>query len=86
VLRSEVADKEAMERQLAASGLDWTVVRVGPLRDDPGRGAWLAADDGSIVGMRSIARADVAAFMLAQLASEEWLRRRPVLVGQATGR
>jgi hypothetical protein len=24
--------------------------------------------------------------MLAQLASEEWLRRRPVLVGQATGR
>jgi len=86
VLRSEVADKEAMEGQLAASGLDWTAVRVGPLRDDPGRGAWHAADDGSIVGMRSIARADVAAFMLAQLASEEWLRRRPVLVGQATGR
>jgi len=29
VLRSEVADKEAMEDMLESSGLDWTVVRVG---------------------------------------------------------
>jgi len=81
VLRSEVADKEAMEAQLFASNLDWTVVRVGLLTDEPPRGRWRTADDGSICGMGKIARADVAAFMLAQISSTTWLRRRPVIVG-----
>jgi putative NADH-flavin reductase len=80
VLRSEVADKEAMEAQLAASALDWTVVRVGVLAGGEGRGRWRAADDGSIRGMGRVARADVAAFMLGQLESDAWLRRRPVLM------
>ena len=31
ILRTEVADKEAMEAQLSSSGVDWTVVRVGVL-------------------------------------------------------
>lgn len=81
VLRSEVADKEAMEAQLRASALDWTIVRVGLLSDAPPRGGWRAADDGSIRGMGKIARADVAAFMLAQIGSPTWLRRAPVVVG-----
>ena len=80
VLRSEVADKEVMESVLAASDLDWTVVRVGLLTDEPARGTWRAADDGSIRRMGRIARADVAAFMLAQLESGVWLRRKPVIV------
>jgi uncharacterized protein YbjT (DUF2867 family) len=83
VLRSEVADKEAMEAQLSASSLDWTVVRVGLLTDEPSCGRWRTADDGSIRGMGKIARADVAAFMLAQLGSAAWLRRRPVMVSAA---
>ena len=77
VLRSEVGDKEAMERELASTGLDWTVVRVGLLGDGAARGSWRASDDGSIQGMGTIARADVAAFMLEQLESERWIRRRP---------
>lgn len=80
VLRSEVADKEAMESALAATDLDWTVVRVGLLTDGAARGTWRAADDGSIRGMGKIARADVAAFILRSLASDEWVRRRPVLM------
>ena len=80
VLRSEVADKEAMEIQLAASEALWTVVRVGVLTDEPPRGNWRAADDGSIRGMGKIARADVAGFMLAQLDSEVWVRRKPVIM------
>jgi uncharacterized protein YbjT (DUF2867 family) len=80
VLRSEVADKEAMERTLAATDLDWTVVRVGLLGDGAARATWRAADDGSIRGMGRISRADVAAFMLSSLASDEWLRRKPVLM------
>jgi len=80
VLRSEVADKEAMEARLSESDLDWTVVRVGVLTDGPARGAWRAADDDSILGMGRIARADVAAFMLAQLESRVWLRRKPAIM------
>jgi len=80
VLRSEVADKEAMEEILSASDLDWTVVRVGLLTDASPRGVWRAADDGSIRGMGKIARGDVAAFMLAQLGSELWVRRMPALM------
>ncbi|MDM0111340.1 NAD(P)H-binding protein [Variovorax sp. J22R133] len=83
VLRSEVADKEAMELELSATDLEWTVVRVGLLTDGAARGAWRAADDGSIRGMGKVARADVAAFMLDQLADATWLRRRPVVMYQA---
>jgi putative NADH-flavin reductase len=79
VLRTEVADKEAMENALAASNLDWVVVRIGVLSGDTPRGEWRAADDGSIRGMGKIARADVAAFMLAQLERDTWLRRKPVI-------
>lgn len=79
VLRSEVADKEAMERELAASDLDWTAVRVGLLSDAAPQGTWRVADDGSMRGMGRIARADVAAFMLAQLDSREWVGRRPAI-------
>jgi len=80
VLRGEVADKEAMEKQLAATDLQWVVVRVGTLTDGAPRNAWRTADDGSIRGMGKIARADVAAFMLAQLHRNEWLGRRPALM------
>jgi putative NADH-flavin reductase len=86
VLRSEVADKEAMEAQLAASDLDWTAVRIGVLHDGPASGRWQAADDGSIVGLGKIARADVAAFMLGELQLGEWIRRRPVLVQRRSRR
>ncbi|HEU5294656.1 MAG TPA: NAD(P)H-binding protein [Burkholderiaceae bacterium] len=79
LLRTEVADKEAMEAQLSASALDWTIVRVSVLTDEPPRSHCRAADDGSIRGMGKVTRADVAAFMLAQIASPEWLRRRPVV-------
>ena len=79
VLRSEVADKEAMEKELSATDLEWIVVRVGLLMDRPARGTWRTADDGSIFGMGKIARADVAALVLAQIEDEAWLRRKPVL-------
>lgn len=80
LLRSEVKDKEAMEAQLAATDLHWTAVRVGVLTDDAPRGRWRAADDGSIGPMGEIARADVAAFMLAALADSTWVRRAPALM------
>jgi len=78
-LRKAFRDKLQMEAELGGTALDWTVVRPGLLTNGAPRGAWRTAVDGSLVGSR-IARADVAAFMLQQLASDEFVRRRPVLV------
>ena len=80
LLRAEVADKETIENVLAGTDLEWVIVRVGRLLGGPPRGEWRVADDGSIRGMGKIARADVAAFMLAQLEQDTWLRRKPVIV------
>lgn len=80
VLRRLQADKEVMEKLLAASDVDWTAVRPGILTNFKAKGRVRAADDGSIVG-GFIARADVAAFMLQQLSSTEWVRKHPVIVG-----
>jgi len=80
ILRSEVADKEAMEAQIAASDVDWTIVRVGVLNDGPRTGVYRARDDGSVRGMGKISRADVANFILSELNAKAWLRRRPVLM------
>jgi len=80
VLRSEVADKEAMEALLVASDLDWTVVRVGILTDGPRTGRYRTRDDGSIRGMGKVSRNDVADFMLLELRARAWIRRRPVLM------
>jgi uncharacterized protein YbjT (DUF2867 family) len=76
-LRNAFRDKGVMETELAATALDWIVVRPGLLTNGKPRGTWRAAE--GLVGGK-IGRADVAAFMLQQLASDEWLRKRPVLV------
>lgn len=79
LLRKAFRDKLAMERALAQTELDWIAVRPGFLTDSKPKGKWRAADDGSLSG-GTISRADTAAFMLQQLTSNEWLRKRPVLV------
>ena len=79
VLRNEVADKEAMERHFGSTDLDWIVVCVSLLTNEAARGSFRVADDRSIHGMGKIARSDVADFMLAQLQSDSWLRRKPVI-------
>lgn len=72
-------DKHAMEVMLADSDREWIVVRPGFLTNGAARGTWRADADGGISSGK-IARADVAAFMLQQLASDDWLRKRPVIV------
>ncbi len=72
-----LADKEVMESTVRASDLDWILVRPVGLTSGRARGV-RAADDGSIRG-GLVARADVAAFVLAQVTGNEWLRRAPVL-------
>jgi len=68
-------DKTRQERLIAASELDWVVVRPGALSNAQGRGRYReGAGVGSYVWTVRISRADVADFMLGQLTSGTWLR------------
>lgn len=80
IIRKSLIDKALMESMLLKSASPWTVVRPGMLTNGHARGAFRAADDGSIGGgFLRIARTDVADFMLDQLVSERWLHRAPTL-------
>ena len=71
-------DKELQERNIMESSLDWTIVRPGQLthgrkrgvyRHGPGIGNWILTS--------WISRADVADFMLKQLADNSYLHKTP---------
>ncbi|ASR35877.1 epimerase [Prauserella marina] len=63
ILREVYTDLERMENFLAASDLDWTVVRPPRLTDADGKGRYRHLIEGGPAGS-SIARADVAQAML----------------------
>lgn len=78
VLRNVYADKERGEVLLYASDLDYVNVRPGRLTDDPARGGVKASPQGE--GIKPyITREDLADFMVAQLGSDEWVRKSPVI-------
>ncbi len=74
-LRGANQDKTAMEEAVKASGLDWVILRPAILTDDPAQGnvRVFAAATGETA--HKVARADLAAFMLAQLATDEHLQQ-----------
>ena len=59
--------KHDADEALAASGLDWTIVRPGRLTDAPGRGAW---DRGRLGRSGQVTREDVALVLLECLEAE----------------
>jgi putative NADH-flavin reductase len=68
LLRHVFADKEVQEKIIAASHVQWVIVRPGALTNGPKTGKYRAGfsvTDTSIQG--SISRADVADFMLRQI-------------------
>jgi uncharacterized protein YbjT (DUF2867 family) len=71
-LRSAIKDHEGAEAAVRASGTRWTIVRCVGLTDDPPRGSASAAASGPVGGSR-IPRADVAAWMVEQLSSPEYV-------------
>jgi hypothetical protein len=60
------------------SALDWTLVRVPMLTDDPPAGDVKVGYLGKGVGPR-LSRADLAAFMLRQAQEDTYLRQAPVI-------
>ena len=76
-------DKEAGERVLTASDLDWTVVYPVILGNGPAKGyrAVDLAELDHLPGYPRITRADVAAFLLEAAGDPKWVRRRVVVTG-----
>lgn len=71
-------DKARQERVVAASSVEWTIVRPGALTNGDRRGnSRHGRGVGSYLLTRRISRADVAAFLLDQLTSGEYLRAAP---------
>lgn len=79
-LRNVFADKEAQERIIRESNLDWVIVRPTVLTNGPRRSVY---QTGSGIGHwlvpTRISRADVAEFMLKQLTDDSYLRQTPGL-------
>ena len=71
-------DKRRQEHIIRCSALDWIIVRPGALTNKPKRGTYR---HGSVVGhwlwTVRISRADVANFMLNQVADDSYLRSAP---------
>ena len=72
---------EDMLRMVTAvrhSDLDWTIVRVPMLTDNPPQGSIKVAYVGKGLGSR-ITRADMAAFMLQQLQDDSYIQQAPAI-------
>ncbi len=77
LLRHAFAAQRAMQKLIRTSDAEWTIVQPPLLLDEPGRGVYRVDGDGLPPRGMRIARGDVAAFMLAQLSSAEWVRKAP---------
>lgn len=81
-LRGVYNDMERMEQRIAASGVEWTIIRPVGLTDEPATGRYRISGDGSMLPKASrIARADVAALALKALESGAF-DRRTLLIAQ----
>ncbi len=74
LLRGVMKDKAGLEAAVEHSELDWTIVRAAGLRDGDAKGIRVVTP-ASDEKVRFITRADVAAFLLDQLTSTEFLHQ-----------
>ena len=79
LLRNVYADKNRQEAIVRASGLDWVLVRPSILNDKPGGGTIRALTDLSDFHGGTIAREDVANFVLDQVSADTWTHRSPLI-------
>jgi putative NADH-flavin reductase len=67
LLKDVYRDKEAGDKAIHASSLDWTIVYPTGLSDRAGSGRYRAGEHIPLRGFPTIARADLAAFLLSQM-------------------
>ena len=77
-LKDVYNDRQNQLSVLESSNVDWIAVRVPRLTDDPGTGS-VKAFFGNPSPSMKVTRADLADFMLKQLADDHWLRQAPIL-------
>jgi len=79
VLSAVFADKARGEEIVRASSLDWTIVYPTVLTDGARTGTYRVGERMELQGLPTISRADVAHFMLGELASGAHVRRGVVI-------
>ena len=79
ILKHPFIDQAAQERLLAASDVDYTIVRAPRLIDGPFTGTYRVLPDALPPGALRISRADVADFMLQQLTDPRFHRQGPYI-------
>ncbi len=78
-MKSVYEDKDRQEAQLRASDVDWTIVRPGPLTNGPATGLVRALTDIEGVRARRVSRADVAGFIVENLATDDFRKTAVML-------
>jgi putative NADH-flavin reductase len=79
VLRQVGKDKAAAEEYLRTSDLDWTVVYPPSLTNGAATGEYRSGEALKLKGVPKISRADVAHFMLSQLADGTYSRKMAIV-------
>jgi len=79
LLHTIYEDKDRQEELLRQSATDWIIVRPGQLTNDEATGKYRVLLDLTGITVGKVARADVAAFVLQQLTSNDLLRKTPLL-------
>ncbi|MBT8039445.1 MAG: NAD(P)H-binding protein [Xanthomonadales bacterium] len=74
-------DKNVQEHLIRSSDLAWTIARPVILTDRPATLRYRVVLDPDDWSPGTIARADVADFLVKQVASDEYLHKAPVLIG-----
>ena len=70
-LKESYSDLVRMEAVVKASHVDWTIVRPPRLTDGPATGQYHAAINKQLTDNWTISRADLAAYLLSQIANRE---------------
>jgi len=81
ILQRIYDDKNAQERIIQASGLDWTIVRPGILTNGPATGRYQVLTDTKPWRGGFISRRDAADFLVRQIADDTNIGRCPLLIG-----
>lgn len=79
LLRAIYQDKDRQEALIRASDTEWTIVRPGILTNGPLTGIYRVITDLTGVTAGKISRADVAHFILAELAAPRYVGQTPLL-------
>jgi putative NADH-flavin reductase len=79
LLRSTYDDKDRQEDEIRKSGLDWTIVRPTNLTDGPATDNIRILTDLTDFHGGTIARTDVAHFLVTELEERRWAGKSPVI-------